>query len=153
MNKMVCTFLLLPLLIGLVASPGNSEEKCRPTEPDALGPFYKPGAPVRSTVGQGYVLSGVVKAAPTCRPLPGAQLEFWLAGPDGNYDDAHRATLFADDSGAYRFESNFPPRYSFRPPHIHMRISAPGYQTLVTQHYPQEGHSQGTFDLVLAPVR
>jgi protocatechuate 3,4-dioxygenase beta subunit len=153
MNKMVWSFLLLPLLLNLVASPGSPEEKCRPTEPDALGPFYKPGAPVRASVGQGYVLSGRVQAAPTCRPLPGAQLELWLAGPDGNYDEAHRATLFADDTGAYRFESNFPPRYSFRPPHIHMRVSAPVYQTLVTQHYPQEGQSQGIFDLVLAPVR
>lgn len=153
MNKMVWSFLLLPLLMGLVAAPGNSEEKCRPTEPDALGPFYKPGAPTRASVGQGYVLSGVVQSAPTCRPLAGAQLEFWLAGPDGNYDDAHRATVFSDDGGAYRFESNFPPRYTFRPPHIHMRVSAPGYQTLVTQHYPQEGRSQGTFDLVLAPAQ
>jgi protocatechuate 3,4-dioxygenase beta subunit len=113
-----------------------------------MGPFYKPGAPERTSVGQGYVLNGVVKST-TCRPIPGAQLEFWLAAPDGNYDDAHRATMFADGSGKYRFESNFPPQYSFRPPHIHMRISSPGYQPLVTQHYPQEGQSQGTYDLVL----
>lgn len=153
MSKMVWSILLLPLLMGLAAAPGNSEEKCKPTEPDALGPFYKPGAPVRASVGKGYVLSGVVQLSPTCRPIVGAQLEFWLAGPDGNYDDAHRATVFSDEAGAYRFESNFPPRYSFRPPHIHMRVSAPGYKTLVTQHYPREGQSRGTFDLVLEPVR
>lgn len=152
MNRMVWSLLLMPLLIGLTVASGNAEEKCQPTEPDALGPFYKPGAPERTSVGQGYVLSGVVRST-SCRPLAGAQLEFWLAGPDGNYDDAHRATLFSNESGEYRFESNFPPKYSFRPPHIHLRVSAPGYKTLVTQHYPQEGQSRGTFDLVLESAR
>ena len=152
MNKIVWSLLLMPLLIGLTVASGGTEEKCQPTEPDALGPFYKPGAPERTSVGQGYVLSGVVRST-ACRPLAGAQLEFWLAGPDGNYDDAHRATLFSNESGEYRFGSNFPPKYSFRPPHIHLRVSAPGYKTLVTQHYPQEGQSRGTFDLVLESAR
>ncbi len=31
---------------------------CKPTQPDMLGPFYEPGAPVRTSVGSGYVLSG-----------------------------------------------------------------------------------------------
>lgn len=151
MNKMVRSVLLLPLLLGLAAAPGSAGEKCKLTEPDALGPFYKPGAPVRTSVGKGYVLSGVVQSAPTCHPIAGAELEFWLAGPDGNYDDAHRAKVFSDDSGAYRFESNFPPRYSFRPSHIHLRISAAGYRTLVTQHYPKAGQVEGKFDVVLRP--
>ncbi len=149
--KMVWSFLLMPLLVGLTTASGRSAQKCEPTEQQALGPFYKPGAPERTGVGQGYVLSGVVKST-TCRPIPGAQLEFWLAAPDGNYDDDHRATVYAEKSGKYRFESNFPPQYSFRPPHIHMRISAPGYQTLVTQHYPREAQTEGTFDLVLEPT-
>ena len=152
MNRIVWSLLLMPLLIGLTVSSGGTEEKCQATEPDALGPFYKPGAPERTSVGQGYVLSGVVRST-ACRPLAGAQLEFWLAGPDGNYDDAHRAAVYSNQSGAYRFESNFPPKYSFRPPHIHLRVSAPGYKTLVTQHYPQEGQSRGTFDLVLDSAR
>jgi protocatechuate 3,4-dioxygenase beta subunit len=94
-----------------------------------------------------------VKSAVSCTPVAGACLEFWLAGPDGNYDDDHRATLFVDETGAYRFESNSPPKYSFRPPHIHLRVTAKGYRTLVTQHYPVGGQTQGTFDLVLAPAR
>ena len=153
MNKMIWSVFLVPLLLGLAAAPGNSEEKCKPTEPDALGPFYQPGAPVRASVGKGYVLSGVVQSAATSLPVAGAQLEFWLAGPDGSYDDAHRATVFSDDSGTYRFESNFPPRYSFRPPHIHLRISAAGFLTLITQHYPETGRAEGTFDVVLRPER
>lgn len=132
-----------------VAAP---DWQCRPTPEDALGPFYTPNAPVRASVGKGYVLQGVVKSAKDCAPLAGARIEFWLAGPGGDYDDAHRATVMTDKSGTYRFESNFPPKYSFRPPHIHLKVTAPGFRTLVTQHYPKEGQTQGTFDLVLVPA-
>jgi protocatechuate 3,4-dioxygenase beta subunit len=76
-------------------------------------------------------------------------IELWLAGADGEYDDAHRATIIAEASGAYRFESNVPPPYYGRPPHIHLRISAKGFKTLVTQHYPSEGKKNAVFDIVL----
>jgi protocatechuate 3,4-dioxygenase beta subunit len=56
---------------------------CKPTQPDMLGPFYEPGAPVRTRVGSGYVLSGTVLAAKECKPIPNAQIEFWLANPRG----------------------------------------------------------------------
>ena len=125
---------------------------CEATQPDQLGPFYVPGAPERSSVGQGHVLGGVVRSSAGCAPIAGAQIEFWLAGPNGQYDDDHRATLFADASGAYRFESNFPPPYSGRPSHIHVRVSADGYETLVTQFYPAAGQTASTFDLALVPV-
>jgi hypothetical protein len=36
---------------------------CKPTQPDMLGPFYEPGAPVRTSVSSGYVLSGTVLTA------------------------------------------------------------------------------------------
>jgi protocatechuate 3,4-dioxygenase beta subunit len=102
-------------------------------------------------VGKGYVLSGVVKSSLDCAPVKEAGIEFWLAGPNKKYDDEHRAVLSSDGSGAYRFESNFPPGYFGRPPHIHIRVSAKGFRTLVTQHYPLEGRTGGIFDLVLVP--
>jgi protocatechuate 3,4-dioxygenase beta subunit len=139
------------ILFATVSSEAAPEWQCQPTPADALGPFYQPNAPVRASVGQGYVLSGVVKSAQDCAAIAGARIEFWLAGPSGDYDDDHRATVIAEPSGAYRFESNFPPNYSFRPPHIHVRVSAPGFKPLVTQHYPQQGQSQASFDLVLIP--
>lgn len=125
---------------------------CTPTAGDALGPFYEPDAPVRSRVGVGYVLQGTVRSSADCREIPGARVELWLAGPKG-YDDDHRATVIADAAGRYRFESGPPGRYERRPPHIHVRVEHPGYQTLVTQHYPARGRAEGTFDLVLIPVR
>lgn len=61
------------------------------------------------------------------------------------------ATIRVDESGDYRFESNFPPAYSGRPSHIHVRVTAPGYKTLVTQHYTKAGDARATLDLVLVP--
>jgi protocatechuate 3,4-dioxygenase beta subunit len=122
---------------------------CKPTQPDMLGPFYEPGAPVRTSVGSGYVLSGTVLGAAECKPIPKARIEFWLASPRGDYDDAHRATVFADQRGRYRLESNVPVSYGGRPPHIHVRVTAPGFEELITQHYPERGQRKANFDLVL----
>jgi protocatechuate 3,4-dioxygenase beta subunit len=127
----------------------SAAETCKPTAPDALGPFYKAGAPVRSSVGKGYVLTGTVRSATDCAPVTGAKVEFWLAGPNEEYGDAYRATLFSDQSGTFRFESHFPPAYYERPSHIHIRVSAHGFLTLVTQHYPVKGKTTGVFDLVI----
>jgi protocatechuate 3,4-dioxygenase beta subunit len=137
------------LAAALVAASGpHAAPACRPTQPDALGPFYEPGAPVRSKVGTGYVLSGRVLAARTCRALR-ARIELWLVNPRGQYDDAHRATIVAGRRGAYRFESNKPPSYESRPPHIHIRVTARGYRALVTQHYPKASRNRAVFNLVL----
>jgi protocatechuate 3,4-dioxygenase beta subunit len=122
---------------------------CKPTQPDMLGPFYEPGAPVRTSVGSGYVLSGAVLAADDCKPIRNARIEFWLANPRGEYDNAHRATVFAGERGGYRFEGNVPVSYGGRPPHIHVRVRAPGFEELVTQHYPEPGQRKANFDLVL----
>jgi catechol 1,2-dioxygenase len=135
------------LALGASSGP-HAAPACRQTPPDALGPFYEPGAPVRSKVGTGYVLSGRVLATRTCRAIPRARIEFWLANPQGSYDDAHRATVIAGHRGGYRFESNKPPSYG-RPPHIHIRVTARGFRTLVTQHYPRASRTRAVFNLVL----
>ena len=145
-------FLIMLFSLAGDVSEGKNQ-RCMPTRQDALGPFYKPNAPLKTSVGKGYLLSGLVKSSKDCSTLEGARIEFWLAGPNGQYDDEHRATLFSDKSGAYRFESNPPPSYSARPPHIHIRVTAKGFKALVTQHYPVEGQTQGTFDLLLTPVK
>jgi catechol 1,2-dioxygenase len=138
-----------PAQTGESHAAADGPANCKPTQSDMLGPFYEPGAPVRTSVGSGYVLSGAVLAADDCKPIPNARIEFWLANPRGEYDDAHRATVFAGERGGYRFESNVPVSYSGRPPHIHVRVTAPGYEELVTQHYPEPGQRKANFDLVL----
>lgn len=129
-----------------------SVKKCEPTPADYLGPYYEADAPVRSSVGKGYNLAGVVRSSTDCSPITNARIELWLTNPAGSYDDDHRATIFSDGSGVYSFESNLPPDYSGRPPHIHIRISAEGFKTLATQHYPADGQTTGKFDIVLIPI-
>jgi len=153
-NSFLSYLLLLLVLLMPFGCHGQSSvarADCRPTKSDALGPFYQPNAPVRQSVGEGYVLTGTVMSVGDCRPLPKARIEFWLVNPQGEYDDAHRATLFADDQGRYRFESNRPTGYSRRPPHIHIMVTAEGHEQLITQHYPQENATEAVFDLILVP--
>lgn len=140
---------LLVAALAVSAPSAASTAACIPTRPDALGPFYVPGAPVRSKVGSGHVLSGVVRSASTCRAIAGAKIELWNAGPNGEYGPRWRATTFSRKNGSYRYEGNLPPAYSGRPPHIHLRVTARGYRTLVTQYYPRPGSSRGRFALVL----
>jgi protocatechuate 3,4-dioxygenase beta subunit len=138
-----------PTETGESQAAAERSADCKPTQPDMLGPFYEPDAPVRTSVGSGYVLSGTVLTAEECKPIPNAKIEFWLANPRGEYDDARRATVFAGQRGEYRLESNVPVSYGGRPPHIHVRITAPGYEELVTQHSPERGQRKANFDLVL----
>lgn len=135
----------------MVAQQKKYSIGCAPTPPDAMGPFYKSNAPLRDSVGKGYELSGVVMSTKNCAPIPQARIELWMAGPDGEYADNYRATVTPNQAGEYYFESHLPPSYFNRPPHIHMRVSANGFKTLVTQHYPEAGSKNGTLDLVLIP--
>ncbi len=154
MRQLLVFFVLLVGVCGMNASaPVGADDGCPPTAPDMQGPFYKPGAPLRASVGKGYLLTGTVKSAADCVPIPEAAIEFWLVNPQGAYDDAHRATVISDGSGGYRFESHHPPDYAFRPPHIHLRVTVAGFKTLVTQHYPKAGKSRARFDIVLVPEK
>lgn len=135
-------------LSGFAAPAAGAD--CPPTRPDMLGPFYEAGAPERDRTGQGLVVQGVVRSVAGCAPLAGARIEWWSAGPRGEYDAAHRATQLSGADGAYRYETDPPPAYGGRPPHLHVRVSAPAHRTLVTQVYPRPGQREIAFDLVLA---
>jgi len=74
MKKLMITAAIFSFVAGL-ASAGTAG-KCSPTETDALGPFYKPNAPVRQSVGSGYLLSGTVKSSADCKTVPNARIEF-----------------------------------------------------------------------------
>jgi hypothetical protein len=134
---------------GAAAPPSSA--RCPLTQGNAGDPFYKPNTPVRSHVGTGFVLTGIVRSGIDCSALRGARVEFWLRAPDGQYDDAHRGTIVTDGAGRYRIESNFPGSDGGLQPHIHIRVAAPGHRTLTTVYLPRAGAPAGTFDLVLEP--
>jgi protocatechuate 3,4-dioxygenase beta subunit len=142
-------FAVLVVVVLVVAAPGWAQRPCTPTAPDSLGPFYTPNAPERASTGRGIAVSGVVRSAPGCAPLPGARIEWWSADGKGEYQDALRATQRADGEGRYRYETVRPGRYPGRPPHLHVRVSAPGHRTLVTQLYPRDDQQIIESDFVL----
>lgn len=152
-------WLILPALLLIVGSPitmameeqSPASFQCQPTPEDAMGPFYRSGAPLRSVIGSGYLLSGTVRSAVDCTPIAAPLIEFWQAAPNGRYEDSHRAAIITGESGTYQLETDMPPGYYGRPPHIHIRVSAKGFRTLVTQHYPQPGSKSARFDLVMVP--
>ena len=145
---------LVVLVLGGVHSRDCSSAAtpmCTPTRADSLGPFYEPDAPERDSTGQGLTISGIVRSARDCHALGGARIEWWSANPHGDYDAAHRATQQARTDGQYHYATDFPGRYPGRPPHVHVRVTAPGHRTLVTQVYPQQEQTVLSVDLILVP--
>jgi protocatechuate 3,4-dioxygenase beta subunit len=142
---------LVPLVVGWIRVPASAQS-CPPTKPDMLGPFYVPGAPERNKTGEGLQLEGLVRSTRDCKTLPGATIEWWAANPQGEYDDAHRATQVADASGRFRYVTDMPGKYPGRPVHLHVKVSAPGHKPLVTQVYPKPGDRAIAQDFVLLPA-
>lgn len=122
-----------------------------PTTTDILGPFYRPGAPVRSlllsTGAKGEVLhfSGIVYKKDGKTPMTNAMVEIWHCNENGDYDNttddyAYRAAWKTGKDGKYNFKTILPVPYKVsetntRPAHIHMRISDNDHQDLITQVY------------------
>jgi protocatechuate 3,4-dioxygenase beta subunit len=114
--------------------------------PDDLSESYRPGAPVREVVGQGHVLTGTVRSIRDCEPVAGARVELWPdIEPIGHPDDQRAAVLTGADGG-YRFQSD-------PPDHIHILVSAQGFEPLSTNRYHPEGRSSGRMDILLVPSR
>ncbi|MGH8661856.1 MAG: hypothetical protein ACREUB_08830 [Burkholderiales bacterium] len=138
--------------VALLAAPVALAQQCRVTPRDALGTFYKAGAPAQAELcasgsggSQKLTVTGRVLGAPDCAPLAGALVEVWQADSRGDYTQVGakqhdagcllRASLKTDAEGRYTFRTVMPGEYPGRPRHIHYRVSAKGYSTLVTQLY------------------
>ncbi len=122
-----------------------------PTTTDILGPFYRPGAPMRSnlimpgTKGQTLHFGGTVFAKDGKTPLRNSLVEIWHCDELGVYDNTsdeyiYRASFKTESDGKYHFKTILPVPYMVgaeitRPAHIHMRISGNTGQDLVTQVY------------------
>ena len=128
-----------------------AQSRCgAPTPADMEGPFYKAGAPARSSLvepgskAEKLVLTGLVMSA-DCKPLANVTLDFWHADASGDYDNAgyrYRGVVATDAQGRYRLETHLPPPYMGRPRHIHVKLQRPGGRELTTQLY-FPGESRG----------
>lgn len=142
--------------VGAIALIGGCDETraptpCDVTDDNLLGPFYRLGAPERSNLtepgmlGTPITISGLVLSS-DCAPLAGALVEVWQADwradETGTYDQVGfrlRGQLVTGADGGYRLETIIPGRYlngdTYRPAHIHIKVSAPGAVPLTTQLY------------------
>jgi protocatechuate 3,4-dioxygenase beta subunit len=122
-----------------------------PTTTDILGPFYRPGSPMRTNLvpagskGTHMTLTGTVFHEHGSAPLSGVTIEAWQCDENEYYDNTSDDYLFrgatkTDHQGNYHFNTIVPVPYkatptSWRPAHIHLLISSPLYQDLITQIY------------------
>lgn len=135
---------------GFVKFNGKNYEGDCETTSDILGPFYRPDSPVRGDLviknlpGQLVELSGVIRHDDCKTPCQKAKVEIWHCDSAGVYDNSsseyrHRGSVYSDEQGRYSFRTILPSPYDaggfMRPAHFHLMVSAPGYQSLVTQLY------------------
>ena len=139
---------------GAIHWNGKSFIGDSPTTTDILGPFYRPGAPMRGDLvppnskGIPMNLSGTIFKQDGKTPLDNALIEIWQCDENEHYDNASdsyllRGALKTGKNGKYDFKTIVPVPYkatpddeaSWRPAHIHMRVSVADQQDLVTQIY------------------
>ena len=136
---------------GWISFNGKSYVGDCETTSDILGPFYRPDSPVRDNLvikgqpGEIVELSGTVRHKDCSTGYKNAKVELWHCSNDEVYDNdsdefRYRGTTYCDENGHYKFLTQMPVPYDagggeIRPAHFHMMISAPGYQSLITQIY------------------
>lgn len=113
------------------------------TPPQTEGPYYRPDAPRRSTLGapsldqSAFALCGFVLDT-DCKPIPGAIVEIWHADHRGAYDNEDfggRGYQLTDPGGRWGFDTITTHHYAFRTAHYHFRIKVPDSPLLTTQLY------------------
>ncbi|KAI1107262.1 aromatic compound dioxygenase [Jackrogersella minutella] len=165
----------------LLLDAGNSSSSAS-TPSAILGPFYRADAPVLAN-GSSIVsaprdsewykaaepllahVSGRVTASASGKPVAGATVDVWLAGPNGLYEQQDAAQPDMNLRGRFRTDAlgrydlyclrptAYPipldgpvgrvlrslDRHPYRPAHIHFMVAADGYRTLTTQIFDADG--------------
>jgi len=149
---------------------GKYFEGDSPTTTDILGPFYRPGAPMRvnltlpNSTGTPLVLKGSIFKEDGKTPIENALVEIWHCDENETYDNTsddykYRGGQNTTSTGKYEFKTIIPVPYkaapddetSWRPAHIHMRVSVPNQQDLITQIYFSGGKYLETDKWASAP--
>jgi len=114
------------------------------------GPFYTENPPMinsnilapASEPGERIIISGRILNLDCNEFIPDTIVDVWHASNAGQYDNKGyhlRGYTTSNDQGFYLFETIRPGKYlngsSFRPSHIHYKITPPGFSQLTTQLY------------------
>jgi protocatechuate 3,4-dioxygenase beta subunit len=149
--------------LAFAAAPGPAAAgDCSPTSSNPQGPFYLPDAPFVTALdregepGERIELAGRVYNEPDCEPVSGAVLDIWHANAEGHYynleaaaapaDYLFRGRVRTDGEGRFRVRTVRPGSYrtgpsSWRPSHIHVKVSGSALVPLTTQVYlPGDPH-------------
>lgn len=109
---------------------------------------YQPGAALRPDLGQGFVISGVVRDT-DCAPLPGVRIQVWLSTVEAG-ERANQASVLTGPDGVYTIDTA-PVRSQFGEPNVHVAYDDAAYEPVFLRNVVDEGDSRATIDLTLDP--
>mgnify|MGYP000583383024 CR=1 FL=1 len=138
--------------IGKKADELELQDSCNQLTQDIYGegPFYTANAQVSDTgviasidePGTRIRITGIVKNIDCTKVIPNTILDLWQANDAGEYDNSGynlRRKVKSNSAGFYSFETVLPGKYLFgetyRPRHIHLKVTTPGSPTFTTQIY------------------
>ena len=129
--------------------PDRPRRDCKSTESNPGGTNnYIPDAPPAETLGQGFVITGLVRSAEGCRPLEDVRVQVWLATETGGEQD-NRASVRTDANGRYRIETakTVP---QFGEPNIHVGYDDGDYGEVFIRRVVDLDDERAVVDLTLA---
>jgi hypothetical protein len=109
---------------------------------------YIPDAPPRDSLGSGFVITGVVRAAADCAPLEGVRVQIWLATQTGGERD-NRASVRTGADGRYRIETA-PTIPQFGEPNIHVGYDDGDYREVFIRRVVDLDDERAVVNLTLA---
>jgi len=147
--------LLIPLTFALAAFSGAAQTTGL-TVAVTEGPYYVTGTAelqdgnlnAARLPGTAVKLTGKVYAgASGTTPVAGAKIEFWQADDGGSYhpngngpaskyqasEIALRGFVTSAKDGSWSLSTIYPGYYEGRARHLHFRVTAPGYQEVISQ--------------------
>jgi protocatechuate 3,4-dioxygenase beta subunit len=89
----------------------------------------------------------------SCRPIPGALLDFWQCDDKGHYDNEGyrlRGHQHTNNKGEFFLETLIPGEYPGRTPHFHVKVRGKSRHVLTTQLY-LPNHPRNRRDFLFDP--